>query len=187
MPRNLSSTIHEILEQHDALIAFAHERLRKLSKEINLELGKNAFDIAKQNWIAFYRAINWLEPFIISIIAFHLLCIVVIVKYRTIERVQCLMFICLSFLSFSLERMNKFLSKNWAQIGIGQNYFDHRGVFMSSMVSMPLIGCLIVVLVNFLRIVVREMVKAKRAQMKFRHRESNETSNAAKEKKQKKQ
>ena len=71
-----------------------------------------------------------------------------------------------------------------------QNYFDARGAFVSVIWNAPLMVNLVIILVNFLRLTVKEMVKMKKAQIKRRFRESQKESGVseldAKKKKKKK-
>ena len=71
--------------------------------------------------------------------------------------------------------MNGFLSKRW-ELFSTQNYFDERGAFVSVIWNAPLMVNLVVILINFLRLTVKEMVKMKKAQMKRRYRDSQKES-----------
>ena len=77
--------------------------------------------------------------------------------------------------AFLAERMNGFLAKRWSLFST-QNYFDARGAFVSVIWNAPLMVNLVIILVNFLRLTVKEMVKMKKAQMKSRYRESKKQS-----------
>ena len=92
------------------------------------------------------------------------------------------MFVILGACSFGAERMNGFLSKRWEMFST-QNYFDERGAFVSVIWNAPLMVNLVIILVNFLRLTVKEMVKMKKAQMKRRFRESQKESGVGAKKK----
>lgn len=170
--RDAKMNLTEILEHHDALLDLGREHLEKLSASFRDAFDKSAFEKAKQNWIGFYRAINWKEDRWISIVLlFHLATLLFVVKKRHREQFQVQMFVVLGAFSFLAERMNGFLAKRWSLFST-QNYFDARGAFVSVIWNAPLMVNLVIILVNFLRLTVKEMVKMKKAQMKSRYRES---------------
>ena len=68
-----------------------------------------------------------------------------------------------------------------------QNYFDERGAFVSVIWNAPLMVNLVIILVNFLRLTVKEVVKMKKAQMKRRFRESQKESGVGAKKKTKRE
>ena len=61
-----------------------------------------------------------------------------------------------------------------------QNYFGEVA-FVSVIWNAPLMVNLVIILVNFLRLTVKEMVKMKKAQMKRRFRESQKESGVGEE------
>jgi len=74
-----------------------------------------------------------------------------------------------AFLVFIAERLNGLASKHWRAFST-QDYFDKEGVFTTTVFCVPLIAVLVVVLVNFLRLMASMMIQAKRAQLKQRAR-----------------
>ena len=173
----------EILEQHNALLDLGREHLEKLSSSFREAFDKSAFENAKQNWIGFYHAIDWkTDRWISAVLLFHLVSLMCVVKWRHWEQFQVRMFVILGACSFGAERMNGFLSKRW-ELFSTQNYFDERGAFVSVIWNAPLMVNLVIILVNFLRLTVKEMVKMKKAQMKRRFRESQKESGVGAKKK----
>ena len=73
-----------------------------------------------------------------------------------------------AFLVFIAERLNGLASKHWRAFST-QDYFDKQGVHDDGVLRAP-IATLLVVLVNFLRLMASAMIKAKRAQLKQRAR-----------------
>ena len=166
----------EVLEQHNALLDLGREHLEKLSSQFREAFSQSAFEKAKQNWIGFFYAIDWKnDRWISCVLLFHAVAFAFALKWRYWERAQVAMFVVLGSFSFAAERLNGFLSRRW-ELFSTQNYFDKRGAFVSVIWNAPLMVNLVVILINFLRLTVKEMVKMKKAQMKRRYRDSQKES-----------
>merc|ERR1711865_179542 len=88
--------------------------------------------------MGFYHAVNWQEPLIITIACCHVvlfLCILITRKRFTWQT----FFLVFIFGVIKLtETVNSYAARNWASVAT-QNYFDKQGVFMSTVVSLPLL------------------------------------------------
>lgn len=122
------------------------------------EIKRNAFqnNIGPQNFKehveAFVAAINWREPFILSIIAFHLVSLVlaVVVCKRRSTNGRFAMFLVLGALIYSCEFINNYGAIHWEELGISQDYFDRNGVFLAVMVCSPPIVIVMGMMINII-------------------------------------
>ncbi|KXZ42756.1 hypothetical protein GPECTOR_120g423 [Gonium pectorale] len=81
--------------------------------------------------------------------------------------VQVAVFMIAASITFVSERLNKLGAEHWKRFAT-QNYFDPSGVFMSAVVSGPLLLVLFIVLVNYLRNCVALLVEAKKKELIWR-------------------
>ena len=139
----------------------------------------------RENFDAFRSAITWKEPFILTIVVFQivmLLCTFMLTR-------RCGMTFRLLILSFmagivrSAEWFNKYGSRNWEQFAT-QNYFDEKGIFISIMVSAPLLMMTFLMLISFLREASGLLVEVKKHELKQKQKSSK--ANASDDKKRKK-
>lgn len=118
----------------------------------------------------FYKAVDWSERWIQCLLGFHVVTLALAIATRKSESAQMVIFFVCMILAFGAERINALAHENWRTFST-QDYFDEKGLFISVMMSGPLLCILIVVLINFLIIMTGVMVKAKRAQLKQKYRE----------------
>ncbi|GFP81310.1 transmembrane protein 18 [Phtheirospermum japonicum] len=138
--------------------------VEKLSSELRSGL-KPAYD----NFMGFFHAIDWKEPWLIGLISFHvLLLLVAFLSRKNINFQMCLFLLSLGGV-FLAERLNQFLAGNWRSFA-GQNYFDANGLFLSVLWSGPLLVIAILILVNTLFSLCYLIVRWKRAELKHRAR-----------------
>lgn len=93
-----------------------------------------------ENLQAFQAAINWREPFILSILAFHILTLFVcyyVRKYGGMAS-RLILLVALSLMVRSAEWANKKCAAHW-HLFATQNYFDPRGIFAGIFLSFPLL------------------------------------------------
>lgn len=121
----------------------------------------------KENFDAFRSAITWSEPFILSIIAFQIvmiLCSFIVTRHCGIKSRLFL----LSFMACvvrSAEWCNNYGSRYWGKFAT-QNYFDEKGIFISLMLSAPLLIMTFFMLISFLREASGLLVEVKKHEMK---------------------
>jgi hypothetical protein len=113
--------------------------------------------------------VDWTEPWLVAVLSLHATLLLVAVATRKSETAQTCVFALCAFLVFIAERLNGLASKHWRAFST-QDYFDKQGVFTTTVFCVPLIAVLVVVLVNFLRLMASMMIQAKRAQLKQRAR-----------------
>ncbi|XP_052188735.1 uncharacterized protein LOC127799064 [Diospyros lotus] len=138
--------------------------IEKLSAELRSGL-RPAYD----NFIGFFYAIDWTEPWLISVLAFHaVLLIVVIISRKNINFQMCLFLLALAGV-YLAETLNSVLRDNWKSFA-GQNYFDTHGLFLSVLWSGPLLVIAMIILVNILFSLCYLIVRWKRAELRHRAR-----------------
>ncbi|RID45723.1 hypothetical protein BRARA_I02427 [Brassica rapa] len=129
-------------QQMDAMA----DLVQKLSGEL-----RTGLQPAYENFIGFFHAIDWKEPWIMGLMAFHALFLLVTLLSR--RRLNFHMFLFLFSCNFST-----------------QNYFDPHGVFVSVLWSGPLLVIAMIILISTLFSLCYLIVKWKRAELRHRAR-----------------
>ncbi|XP_059631908.1 uncharacterized protein LOC132274608 [Cornus florida] len=128
---------------------------------------------AYDNFIGFFHAIDWKEPWLICLMLFHIVLLVVtFISRKNVNFQMCLFLLALSGV-YLAETVNRLLGDNWKSFA-GQNYFDPHGVFLSVLWSGPLLIVAIIILVNILFSLCQLMVRWKRAELRHRARLSRD-------------
>lgn len=106
---------------------------------------------SKEHIQAFAAAIRWTEPFIQSVIAFHVLVIVLAVavsrKGSLYGRMGLMLVV--GIIVRLAERLNAMGASRWREFST-QNYFDKNGIFMGIMVCAPLLLVCLLMLVSII-------------------------------------
>ncbi|KAL4651604.1 hypothetical protein ACB098_01G154700 [Castanea mollissima] len=154
---DLKSAMEEHMEQMADLI-------QKFSAELRTGL-RPAYD----NFIGFFHAIDWKEPWLMGLMGFHVvLLLLTIFSRKNVNFQMCLFLLALAGVYFA-ENFNRLLSENWKSFA-GQNYFDPSGVFLSALWSGPLLVIAILILVNTLFSLCYLIVRWKKAELRHRAR-----------------
>ncbi|XP_065880485.1 uncharacterized protein [Euphorbia lathyris] len=157
---DLRSAMEEHMDQMSDLF-------QKLSSEF-----RSGLRPAYENFLGFFHAIDWTEPWLMGLLAFQFsLLIVAIFSRKHINFQMCLFLLALGGVYFA-ERLNKVLADNWKSFS-RQNYFDPHGVFLSTLWSGPLLIIAIIVLINTLSNLCYLIVRWKRAELRHRARLSH--------------
>lgn len=138
--------------------------VQKLSAELRTGL-RPAFD----NFIGFFHAIDWKEPWLMGLMAFHFLLLVVAISSRKNLNFQMYLFLLALGGVYFAENLNRVLSSNWKRFAT-QNYFDPHGIFLSALWSGPLLFVAIIILVNTLFSLCSLIVRWKKAELRHRAR-----------------
>ncbi|OWM68479.1 transmembrane protein 18 [Punica granatum] len=153
--------LNKAFEQH-------MEQMAELVQKFSAEL-RSGLQPAYENFMGFIHAIDWKEPFLIGLLAFHfLLLLTTIISRRNSNFQMCLFLLALGGVYFA-ERLNKILGDNWRNFAT-QNYFDPHGIFLSTLWSGPLLVIAIIILVNTLFHLCYLIVKWKKAELRHRAR-----------------
>uniref|UniRef100_A0A0A9H3A9 Uncharacterized protein n=1 Tax=Arundo donax TaxID=35708 RepID=A0A0A9H3A9_ARUDO len=154
------------MEEVQAAVTAHLDQVSGLVQALSSEL-RRGMGPAADNLRAFVRAVDWTEPWLMCLMAFHVILLLNAVGLRRNANFQLL----LLFLAYSgvylAEKMNRYLGEHWKSFA-SQNYFDRAGVFISVVLSGPLIFISIVSVVGSLIALCRLMVKWKRAELRHR-------------------
>ncbi|CAO2835244.1 unnamed protein product [Amaranthus hypochondriacus] len=138
--------------------------IQKLSTEL-----RSGFAPAYDNFMGFFHAIDWKEPWLMGLLGFHLvLLLTTILSRRHINFQMCLFLLALSGV-YLAEKLNRFLGAQWQSFAT-QNYFDPHGIFISILWSGPLLVIAMLILVNTLFSLCHLIVRWKRAELRHRAR-----------------
>ncbi|GLU16412.1 hypothetical protein SLE2022_328470 [Rubroshorea leprosula] len=138
--------------------------VQKLSSELRSGL-RPAYD----NFMGFFHAIDWKEPWLMGLLAFHFVLLIITLLSRKNTNFQMCLFLLSLAGVYLAERLNKVLSNNWKRFAT-QNYFDPSGLFLSVLWSGPLLVIAIIILVNTLFNLCYMIVRWKRAELRHRAR-----------------
>ncbi|CAM0955377.1 unnamed protein product [Alopecurus aequalis] len=138
--------------------------VQALSEELRRGIGP-----AADSLLGFVRAVDWTEPWLMGVMAFHASLLLATIGLRRNANLQ----FFLLFLAYSgvylAQKMNIYLAEHWKSFA-SRNYFDPAGVFISVVWSGPLIFTSIVTVVSSLITLCQLMVKWKRAELRHRVR-----------------
>ncbi|KAI3677112.1 hypothetical protein L1987_86734 [Smallanthus sonchifolius] len=143
------------------------EIVEKFSSELRIGMQP-----AMDNFIGFFHAIDWKEPWLVGLMVFHFTMLIIILNSRKNINFQMYLFLLLLDAVYLAERLNTVLRDNWKSFA-GQNYFDRNGVFLSVLWSGPLLIFATIILVNTLFSLCQLIVKWKRAELRHRARLSS--------------
>ncbi|KAI5668397.1 hypothetical protein M9H77_18250 [Catharanthus roseus] len=146
------------------------DQMADLVEKFGAEL-RSGLKPAYNNFMGFFHAIDWKEPWLIGLLAFHvfLLCLAIISR-RNINFQMCLFLLALAGV-YLAERLNMLLAENWRSFAT-QNYFDPHGVFLSVLWSGPLLVISIVILINTMFSLCYLIVRWKKAELRHRARQA---------------
>ncbi|CAF1102208.1 unnamed protein product [Adineta ricciae] len=93
----------------------------------------------------FLRMINWYEPWLIALGGFHVICLLIIILTRGHVNIQVLIFLALLSCIYCAEYINELAAKKW-QLFAEDQHFDSQGMFISTVLSLPvIINCCVIV------------------------------------------
>ncbi|KAJ4826181.1 hypothetical protein Tsubulata_034278 [Turnera subulata] len=156
--------IRSAMEQHVDQVA---DLVQKLSSELRSSLRP-----AADNFLGFFHAIDWTEPWLIGLLAFHGVLLIVTLASRKHVNFQFSLFLLALAGVYFAENLNKILARNWRRFAT-QNYFDPHGIFLSALWSGPLLVISMIILINTLFTLCYQIVRWKRAELRHRARLSH--------------
>ncbi|XP_011189926.1 transmembrane protein 18 [Zeugodacus cucurbitae] len=113
---------------------------------------------------SYLASIDWNDPWLIGLIALHILTTVTTLMTRNSTNFQIFLFLILLSAAYCSESINEFAAARWKSFS-KQQYFDSNGLFISTVFSIPiLLNCMLIIgawMYNSLQI----MVTLKRAQL----------------------
>ncbi|KAG9147498.1 hypothetical protein Leryth_007298 [Lithospermum erythrorhizon] len=171
------------------------DQMADLVEKLSAEL-RSGFTPAYNNFMGFFHAIDWKEPWLMGLISFHvLLLLVTFISRRNINFQMCLFLLACRYTApwgmslkhnktpeytrvsravtgvYLAEKLNSILSTNWKSFAT-QNYFDRSGLFFSVVWSGPLLVIAMIILVNTLFSLCYLIVKWKRSELRHRARQA---------------
>jgi hypothetical protein len=161
--KNAMDELRSAMEEQVGQMA---DLVQKLSSEL-----RTGFKPAVDNFIGFFHAIDWKEPWLISLMVFHLVVLITVVVSRKNTNFQMVLFLLALSGVYFAEKLNNLLANNWKNFST-QNYFDKHGVFFSVLWSGPLLVIAIIILLNTLFSLCNLIVRWKRAELRHRARSS---------------
>ncbi|XP_028809151.1 transmembrane protein 18 [Denticeps clupeoides] len=87
---------------------------------------------------SFLQSVQWSEPWLTGLLAFHGVCLVVTVLTCKHYRLQIFHFLMMVAMVYSAENLNEVAARNWRSFAQFQ-YFDSRGMFISLVYSVPIL------------------------------------------------
>ncbi|CAI9108826.1 OLC1v1008521C1 [Oldenlandia corymbosa var. corymbosa] len=146
------------------------DQMADLVEKVSAEL-RAGFTPAYNNFMGFFHAIDWKEPWLVGLLTFHVLLLLVVIFSRKNINFQMCLFLFALVGVYLAERLNVILADNWKSFAT-QNYFDPHGLFLSVLWSGPLLVIAIVILINTLFSLCYLIVRWKRAELRHRAREA---------------
>ncbi|XP_073135235.1 uncharacterized protein [Henckelia pumila] len=156
------------MEELQSAVNAHMDQMADLVEKLTAEL-RSGLKPAYENFMGFFHAINWKEPWLICLVSFHVfLLLLTFLSRKNINFQMCLFLLALGGV-YLAERLNHFLAGNWKSFA-GQNYFDPQGLFLSVLWSGPLLVIAVLILVNTLFSMCHLIVRWKRAELRHRAR-----------------
>eukprot|EP00884_Botryococcus_braunii_P020708 jgi/Botrbrau1/7320/Bobra.247_3s0015.1 len=123
-----------------------------------------------ESFQAFVAAVDWTEPWLMGVLAFEVLLLAAVLLFRKNEHFQTVVFLSAACTIYMAQKCNSFLARHWEKFA-GQPYFDKDGIFISAVLSGPLVFIMFVQLVNFLVQTSKMLVQMKTKELKYKARQ----------------
>ncbi|EIE24446.1 hypothetical protein COCSUDRAFT_61871 [Coccomyxa subellipsoidea C-169] len=127
---------------------------------------------------AFAAAVDWTEPWLIALLAFQALLLVSVIILRKSWNYNVGVLVLAAGTVYNAQRLNRLLGDHWRSFA-GQPYFDEQGVFISAVVSAPLLLTMFVQLVSYLCQASGLLVDMKRKELRYKARQRARQERAA--------
>ncbi|DBA85328.1 TPA: hypothetical protein ACH3X2_006016 [Trebouxia sp. C0005] len=119
---------------------------------------------------AFSSAVNWQESWLIAVLSIQTLLFCSVLLFRRNTSYLTGVFVVAMLLVYTSERLNRVLGQHWRSFA-GQPYFDKNGIFISAVLSAPLVLDMLVILVCYLLSLSRMLVAMKRQELRHKARQ----------------
>ncbi|KAI8810845.1 transmembrane protein 18 [Cladochytrium replicatum] len=118
--------------------------------------------------------IDFTEPFIQALFAFHTIVLVWVISTRKSSTLLSVNLCLLALGGLLSEQLNNLAGRHWKTFS-KTNYFDKSGVFTTTLWSAPLIAIMLLNLVFLLNVTMNVLAVTKRAQLKEAARKAKKT------------
>ncbi|XP_072553074.1 transmembrane protein 18 [Salminus brasiliensis] len=113
----------------------------------------------------FLQSVEWTEPWLLGLLAFHLVCLALTLLTCRCYRLQILLFLLMVSMVCSAEYLNEVAAMNWRSFSKFQ-YFDSKGMFISLVYSMPLLFNTVIIVAVWVKRTFSTMTELKTLQLK---------------------
>lgn len=138
------------------------------------EIPKDAVSTTEIDSIAKFLAhIDWSEPWLQGLVAFHIISFFVVILTRKRVNFQGTLFVILLISIGLTEKTNEYMASNYKQY-FKQQYFDSHGMFISFVYSAPVLVNCVIILINWFNYSTQLLVSVKQRELKDRIKDSNE-------------
>eukprot|EP00873_Tetraselmis_striata_P038614 jgi/Tetstr1/458878/TSEL_004386.t1 len=138
-----------------------------------------------EDFSQFAAAVQWTEPWLLALLGTEVALLICILVFRKATGFQGVVFFLCAGIVKSSESINSYLATQWEAFAT-QPYFDPRGVFISAVLSVPLVLIMFVILINYLVASASLLVTMKRKELLIKAcraaREESDTQDPKKEK-----
>ncbi|KAF0686504.1 Aste57867_21691 [Aphanomyces stellatus] len=124
--------------------------------------------------IQWYEAVDWQEPLILGLIAFHVALLTSVLVMRHVYWAQVAFFTFICGTIYVCERLNTWGREHWTTFA-SQNYFDTQGVFMGIFVAGPLLAIGFIQLMWNMYAMAHLVVAVKRHELQMQAKETKKT------------
>jgi hypothetical protein len=163
---NVTQVLSQFQEANQKLIDHFTSNFKDLFEQ-------DLFATIKLQATAFINAVDWKnERWIHGLIAFHVILLTIAIITRRKQNIQIVLFIFICTIIWSAERINHWAAQNWNLFSTS-NYFDANGIFLSIMLSLPLLLISVIMLGNLLLQTASLLITVKRKQIIHEQRQKN--------------
>ncbi|KAH8271632.1 hypothetical protein KR018_011753 [Drosophila ironensis] len=118
----------------------------------------------------FLLSIDWKDPWLMALIAAHILITATTLLSRNNANFQVFLFLVLLVAVYFTESINEYAAQNWSSFS-KQQYFDSNGLFISTVFSIPILLNCMLLIGSWLYNSTQLMVSLKTAQLKQQARQ----------------
>ncbi|KAH8291093.1 hypothetical protein KR054_008475 [Drosophila jambulina] len=126
----------------------------------------------------FLLSIDWTDPWLIGLVAVHVLTTTTALLSRNNTNFQIFLFLVLLLAVYFTESINEYAAKNWSSFS-KQQYFDSNGLFISTVFSIPILLNCMLLIGTWLYNSTQLMVSLKTAQLRERARQGRQNQEDA--------
>lgn len=125
--------------------------------------------------ITYFQSFDWSEPWLYGLFFFYIFLYTSVYITRRNSTIQSFTFMLILLVVYMAEDLNEYLAKNHKQFTSHQ-YFDSNGLFISIVMSTPLLFASAFIAANWFRLSTELMTQVKTLQIQQRMRKQNRTS-----------